>query len=575
MRVFIDQKAGRMAVVLPGAGLWKAPAVVDDTQPLRQTGVEPRGGFSVRLRRGDLCIERLRVVPWEDAAPQLDEASIGGNAEVMESFDAATSEFVVRTGDATRREAAADVVHAWLGAGDAAAPPRDAVVAVMADGSRLTGTLLECDDRGLSLACPAVEEPVTVELARLAAIEAVRVGDVRGLAGTIGRLDDGVEATMLGCLTNVGGVVGWHALGAVSPVAFAGPDAAARISYRGISALGGIGASLARHGDDAWEVVDITPGGPAARDGRLRIGDRVTTIAVTSDGDPFPIATRKLDTVRALLRGPVGSMVRLGVASGADAAREIVIVRDESGCDDLAGAAPEDVLDRAIALQQSLLPAGPTVGPVTLHLRGGDAVGCRLVGVDAERVVVRLGDEGETAVPSRLVRALELSPVGVRPLLKQKLARLLTVPRSQQHAPPTHVLRMAAGDYLRGRLVSVDADVVRFEVAGDVKQLPRREVARIIWLTMADEPRPTPRATIAGMPGLPIVAVGGDGRRLTVAVADLVGNDLVGRSPAFNAIRIPVPRCAELLVGRAIDEHAPAELPYAQWVLTPASAPGR
>jgi hypothetical protein len=569
LRCFVDQTAGRMAVLLPGAAQGNAPPAVDSTQPVRQTGAEPRGGFSVRLRRGDLCIERLRIVPWEADTPRLDEASIGGAAEVVESFDAAASAFVVREGNATRRVAAADVVHVWLGAGDAAAPPRDAVIAVLADGSRLTGEISSIDDRGLRLACAAVEEPVTMDLTRLAAIEAVRVGVVRGLPGTIGRLDDGTDSTMLGCLADVGGV-GWHALGAVSPVAFAGPAAAARITYRGLGALGGIGVSLARHGDDAWEIVDITADGPAARDGRLRIGDRVTTIAANADGDPLPIATRKLDTVRALLRGPVGSTVRLGVAAGTEPAREIEIVRDESGRDDLAGAAPKDVLDRAIALQQSLLPAGPTAGPVTLHLRGGDAVACRLVAVDRERVVVRLAGDDETAVPSRLVRAIELLPVGVRPLLKQKLARLLTVPRSQQHEPPTHVVRMAAGDYLRGRLVGVDADVVRFDVAGDVKPLPRRDVARIIWLARADEPQPAPRAMVDGMPGLPIVAVGSDGRRLTVAATGVADANLVGESPAFGVLRIPVARCAELLVGRAIDEHLPAELPYAQWVLTPA-----
>jgi hypothetical protein len=573
IRCFIDQKAGRIAVVLPAAADRNAVPAIDSTQPLRQAEAGPRSGFTARLRRGDLCIERLRVLPWESDAPRLDEPSIGGAGETVEAFDGAAATFVVRTGDATRRVAAADVRHVWLAAADPVAPPRDAVVAVLADGSRLTGELLGLDDRGLRLASAVVEEPITVEIARLAAIEAVRAGDVRGLPGTVGRLDD-VDLTMLGCLADVGGI-GWHALGAASPVAFAGPDAAARIAYRGVGVLGGAGVSLARRGDEAWEVVDVVAGGPAARDGRLRIGNRAGSIAQGRDGEAVRIAPLKLDAVRALVRGPVGSMVRLEIVDDAEARSEIVLVRDESGCDDLAGAAPKDVLDRALALQQSLARSAAATGPATLHLRGGDAIACTLVSADGEHVVVRLGEDGEARVPSRLVRALELLPVGVRPLLKQKLERLLTVPRSQRDTPPTHVVRMAAGDYLRGRLLAVDADVVRFDVAGDVKPLRRRDVARIIWLTSAGEPAPAPRAAVAGLPGVPIVAIGTDGRRLTLAATGVEGADLVGESLAFGRQRVPVARCAALLVGRAIDEHAAAELPYAQWVLTPAPAPGR
>jgi len=453
-------------------------------------------------------------------------------------------------------------------------PPRDAVVAVLGGGTRLTGEILGLAAGTLRLACPAVEKPVAIPVAALVALEAARVGDVRGLPGTVGRLTAG-DATMIGCLADVGGAVGWQPLGASSAVAFAGPDVAARIAYRGLGALGGVGVSVARRGDDAWEIVDVVAGGPAARDGRLRPGDLVAGVAEGSAGEAVRTGGLKVDAVRALLRGPVGSTARLGIVSGTGARTEVCIVRDESGRDDLAGAAAKDVLDRAIALQQSLARTPAPGGPATVHLRHGDAIACTLVAADPETVTVRLAADREAVVPARLVRAIELSPAGVRPLSRQKLARLLTVPRAQQGSPPTHVLRMMAGDYLRGRLLAVDATTVRFDVAGDVKELPRRDVARIIRLVAADEPPPEPRAALAGMAGLPIVAVGADGRRLALAATGVAGGMLVGTSPACGALRLPLDRYAEVLVGRAIDGARPGEQPYAQWVLTPAPAPSR
>jgi hypothetical protein len=196
----------------------------------------------------------------------------------------------------------------------------------------------------------------------------------------------------------------------------------------------------------------------------------VATIAEGASGKPVDLATAKADAVRLLLVGPVGSMVRLGVSREAGT-EEIVLVRDLQGRDDLAGAAAKDVLDRALAVQRTL-GGQSTPRPATVHLITGESFACEVLGADEQTVRVGAGDRGELVIPGDSVRALELSSAGVRPILKQKLARLLTVPRTQQASPPTHVLRMAGGDYLRGRLVGIDAETVRFDMAGEVKPLP-------------------------------------------------------------------------------------------------------
>lgn len=394
---------------------------------------------------------------------------------------------------------------------------------------------------------------------------------IPGLPGHVGLLTaDGTRT--VGCLAACDdGRLGWQPLGSTRAEPF-GPEASARIDYRGLDAAGGPGVVLGRAGAaDGWQVVDVTGDGPAARDGRLHVGDRVDALAEGSSGPGVALRAVRAESVKLLLVGPVGSVIRFGVRRDG-LIEEIPLGREASGLVDLAGAAPRDVLDRASALRRSL--AGPSAaGPATVHLRSGESFTCSVLQGDDRHVRLRLGADRQVEIPSGSLRAIELTSAGVRPILRQKLARLLTVPRSQQESPPTHVVRLAWGDYLRGRLVDIDARTVRFDVLGEVKELPRRDVARIIRLVAADETPPRLREELATRGGLPLVVVGGDGRRTAVAATGLADGALVGESPSLGPTSVPLEAVATLLVGGAIDDVPAVELPYAQWVLTPAAAP--
>ena len=186
---------------------------------------------------------------------------------------------------------------------------------------------------------------------------------------------------------------------------------------------------------------------------------------------------------------------------------------------------------------------------------------------------MRFADGRDRAIPVDQIRAIELSTAAGRPILKQKLARLLTVPRTQQAAPPTHVIRMIGGDYLRGRLLGIDEQRVIYDVAGATKSLPRQDVARIIRLATAQEPHPSLLAAMSRLEGIPIVVIGGDGRRQAVAATGMDEGAIVGESPTLGPTAVSLGGCADVLVGAAIDEVADAERPYAQWVLAPAPPP--
>lgn len=95
--------------------------------------------------------------------------------------------------------------------------------------------------------------------------------------------------------------------------------------------LVGVGAVLASE-DGYAKIKEVVPGGPADRDGRLKMNDRIAAVAQGTD-DFEDVVDMKLDKVVEKIRGKKGTTVRLMVIPG-DATdpskRKIVdIVRDE------------------------------------------------------------------------------------------------------------------------------------------------------------------------------------------------------------------------------------------------------
>src|SRR5262249_28755856 len=75
--------------------------------------------------------------------------------------------------------------------------------------------------------------------------------------------------------------------------------------------LDGIGAAL--KSEDGYTVVaQIVPGGAAATDGRLKVGDRITGVS-NSEGEFVDVVEMKLSNVVSLIRGKRGTKVRLKV----------------------------------------------------------------------------------------------------------------------------------------------------------------------------------------------------------------------------------------------------------------------
>jgi len=96
--------------------------------------------------------------------------------------------------------------------------------------------------------------------------------------------------------------------------------------------LEGIGALLGRE-NEFTTISSVVPGGPAAKDGRLKAGDRITAVGQGEEGKMVDVIGWRIDDVVDLIRGPKDTIVRLDVlpedSSISGPTSQITIVRNE------------------------------------------------------------------------------------------------------------------------------------------------------------------------------------------------------------------------------------------------------
>ena len=209
-----------------------------------------------------------------------------------------------------------------------------------------------------------------------------------------------------------------------------------------------------------------------------------------------------------------------------------------------------------------------------LHLRTGDKIPCTVIGVDERGVTLESNVSDAKFVPHDQIQALELisdaPPVEIKTLKKQ---RLLTLPRMQRDNPPTHLVRSIDGDYLRGRIVSMDEAQMQIELRLEAQIVRRDRIARIIWLhpetTSADEK--TAEATIPG-DARRIQALRSDGNRLTFIPENVAGSTLTGKGELLGNCHVDMKDVDQLITGAAI-EVAAAGLPFHDWKLQKSADP--
>ncbi len=151
----------------------------------------------------------------------------------------------------------------------------------------------------------------------------------------------------------------------------------------------GIGAQLREDDDGSTKIEGIVKGGPAAKNGQLKLGDHIVAVATNGDEEWTDIMFMSIDKVVDLIRGKKGQPVKLRVQS-ADSGEEkiITIVRDEVPMSEsLASGKIVDVKDengKTTRLGILTLPS------FYVDLDDGD-VHCA---ADVKKIVRRMNDEG-------------------------------------------------------------------------------------------------------------------------------------------------------------------------------------
>lgn len=220
-----------------------------------------------------------------------------------------------------------------------------------------------------------------------------------------------------------------------------------------------------------------------------------------------------------------------------------------------------------------------------LHLRTGDIIPCAEVTIDEKGLSFQSKVSESSFVPHDKIHALELLPeVKQIELDQKKIERLLTLPRMQRRNPPTHLIRSIEGDYLRGRLVSMDDAQLQVELRLEGKIIRRDRVARIIWLPPEPSSGSDPKTPQSNLPALDNLVqavhhngsstsgLGATSKRMTFKPESVEGTILSGKSELFGVCRIDLMQVDELYIGNAISKVA-AELPFSAWKLRSAAEP--
>jgi thiol-disulfide isomerase/thioredoxin len=261
-----------------------------------------------------------------------------------------------------------------------------------------------------------------------------------------------------------------------------------------------------------------------------------------------------------------------------------------------------------------------------LWLRAGDRIPCIVKSIDERGVTFATPVLEATFLPHESIKAWDcVAGSTPRALEPAKMTRLLTLPRMQRENPPTHLIESVGGDFLRGRVESLDDKLLRIEVRLETKEIPRSQIARIIWF----EKPPKPEAPAADAPagaadagataanagsdeapvnpadGVPTIdaaaglnvaedtepqhandgvsaaiaasktvvqAICRDGVRLTFLPERLAEEALVGASELLGPCSVPLAEVDQLYFGAAILSAA-EELTYSVWRLYPAPDP--
>ena len=169
--------------------------------------------------------------------------------------------------------------------------------------------------------------------------------------------------------------------------------------------------------------------------------------------------------------------------------------------------------------------------------------------------------------------------------LDVKLERALTVPRFNRDTPPNHILVAENGDMKRGKLLGFNGETIQFDSKLRQFSVPIDRVARVVDVSkeavsrqqsaVSKETINRPKASYAENQKLTATQYEvsirlTDGSILIFEPLEVVDDKLLGRSPIYGALTVPIDSIQHLYFGDTTDSF---EAAFEAWVVRPAKEP--
>ena len=159
--------------------------------------------------------------------------------------------------------------------------------------------------------------------------------------------------------------------------------------------------------------------------------------------------------------------------------------------------------------------------------------------------------------------------------LDEKLERALTVPRFNRDTPPNHILVAENGDMKRGKLLGFNGETIQFDSKLRQFSVPIDRVARVVDVSVnSDQPSAVGRSAESRQPitdsQYEVSIRLTDGSILIFEPLEVVDDKLLGRSPIYGALTVPIDSIQHLYFGDTTDSF---EAAFEAWVVRPAKEP--
>lgn len=156
------------------------------------------------------------------------------------------------------------------------------------------------------------------------------------------------------------------------------------------------------------------------------------------------------------------------------------------------------------------------------------------------------------------------------------LERALTVPNFSRDTPPHHILMANNGDMKRGKLLSFNGQAIQFDSKLRKSAVPMDRVARVVNVSKP-EMRPDENEVLPFKSALPDNALKEqvyfkltDGSILVFDPLEVRDDKLLGRSPIYGAVSVPIETIESLYFGQKTKFFKDA---FEEWVVRPAKEP--